>query len=340
MKPPHISLLAAGLAAVLTCSVTAQCWHVARDFRSATNPIGDWTFGWSGGPVPQLAPPTGFSAYQQKQTMVGGRLALHHAMSVGRPFLPAVFSNLTTSPVPWTTCCGLTFPPRAMVLHPGASNEHSIVRWTSPRDAVYDIDAVFTPIDTGFSSADVHVVVNGIPFWTRLLDTPQQKTRFVGLLPLRAGDFIDFSAGFGLGSLLDDAIRLDVQVYEASPGSGWACVPRPTAGGLGDPSLRGAGALMGGGATSLTLEFANPLAPTILILGASRLDVPLFGGLLVPFPGASLPLAVDASGRSTVPITWPSGVPSGTDVWFQAWIFDVAAPQAFASSNGLRARTP
>ena len=51
----------------------------------------------------------------------------------------------------------------------------------------------------------------------------------------------------------------------------------------------------------------------------------------------SVPL--DGAGAVTIPLLWPSGLPSGADLFWQAWRPDVGAPQGLAASNGLRSRT-
>ena len=62
--------------------------------------------------------------------------------------------------------------------------------------------------------------------------------------------------------------------------------------------------------------------------------------MLVPNPLVLLPLATDASGELTLPFTLPAGLPSGTSLYFQAWIADPGASFGLSASNGLQGLTP
>jgi len=107
------------------------------------------------------------------------------------------------------------------------------------------------------------------------------------------------------------------------------------------PQLVGAGLLSDGTANQVQLTGALENTTTNLLIGLSRIDLPFFGGTLVPFPDFfffSLP--VDAGGNHTFGFTWPAGVPSGTSFYFQQWVFDPGAPFSFSASNGLSATTP
>jgi hypothetical protein len=39
-------------------------------------------------------------------------------------------------------------------------------------------------------------------------------------------------------------------------------------------------------------------------------------------------------------MTWPAGVPSGFELYVQAWIQESAGPAGFAATNGIKALTP
>jgi hypothetical protein len=88
------------------------------------------------------------------------------------------------------------------------------------------------------------------------------------------------------------------------------------------PSLTGAGALLPSTPFTLSIADGDPLAPVILVAGASTLHVPFKGGLLMPKLDLLLPLALDGSGKLDVQSTWPAGIPSGTPIWLQAWLPD------------------
>ncbi len=110
------------------------------------------------------------------------------------------------------------------------------------------------------------------------------------------------------------------------------------AGAAGVPLLRGSGAMRAGTPFALTIEGpAGSLAA--LALGASRLDLPLFGGTLVPAPDLLLLLVANGSGTSSFATSWPAGVPAGRDVFTQAWLLDATGPQGFTATNALQCTT-
>ncbi|MEZ5964024.1 MAG: VCBS repeat-containing protein [Planctomycetota bacterium] len=109
----------------------------------------------------------------------------------------------------------------------------------------------------------------------------------------------------------------------------------PLAGALGAPTLRGAGLLVPGQTFALVVHNAAVNAPCVLGLGAGRLDIPFFGGQLVPRPDLAFPLVTDSSGTASLPLRWPGAMAIGTSLVSQAWILDATAPFGLAASNGL-----
>lgn len=113
------------------------------------------------------------------------------------------------------------------------------------------------------------------------------------------------------------------------------------AGVSGLPSLSGEGSLLALAPGALNLVAAAPSAPAGLLASLSSTPAPFKGGTLKPLPVLLfLPLVTDATGSILLGFDWPSGVPSGTDVWFQTAILDPVAVQGVALSNALRAHTP
>jgi hypothetical protein len=78
----------------------------------------------------------------------------------------------------------------------------------------------------------------------------------------------------------------------------------------------------------------------VLVLGLGRIDRPLFGGLLVPIPQQRVALVTSAAGAASWPFTLPAGVPSGTNLYAQAWIRDPLAPQGWSASSALWGSVP
>jgi hypothetical protein len=104
----------------------------------------------------------------------------------------------------------------------------------------------------------------------------------------------------------------------------------------GVPLLAGTGTLLAGDPVTLSLSSALPRRSATLVLGLSALGAPFKGGTMVPALDvllAGLPLG--GAGAFTLQASWPSGIPSGTAIFLQAWIADPAGPQGFAASNGV-----
>ncbi len=121
----------------------------------------------------------------------------------------------------------------------------------------------------------------------------------------------------------------------------WLDLGNATAGTSGPPVLRGAGALQAGASVTLALLDALPGGIAILVLGTTRLDLPLLGGVLVPYPDLlAVGIPVDGQGRTVQRFAWPGGLNSGFTLYNQFWIPDPGGPQGFAVSNGLLARVP
>lgn len=123
--------------------------------------------------------------------------------------------------------------------------------------------------------------------------------------------------------------------------SPWSPLAGGIAGTNGLPGLHGEGPLLGGTTAQLTLGGALAGSPATLVLGLSELQLPFKGGVLVPAPDVLVSgLVTDASGNWAASFTWPSGVPTGLALTFQAWLPDPAAVAGLAASDGLRATQP
>jgi len=120
----------------------------------------------------------------------------------------------------------------------------------------------------------------------------------------------------------------------------WIDVGNGLPGAGGTPKLAGHGQLVEAALMKLDLTGAAPSAATGLVIGFSEIDAPFKGGVLVPSVDVLVNLATSPAGALSLPAKWPAGVPSGTQLWFQAWVQDAGGPKGFAASNGLRASVP
>jgi len=132
-----------------------------------------------------------------------------------------------------------------------------------------------------------------------------------------------------------------VTVLHGQTPSPWLDVGHALAGSAGAPSLAGFGTLQPGTPLTLKIAQALPLGSATLVFGASEIDAPFKGGVLVPDPTVLIfGLPLGASGAFAGSGTWYSGLPAGTSVFFQAWIADPAGPVGYAATNGLLGTTP
>ena len=109
----------------------------------------------------------------------------------------------------------------------------------------------------------------------------------------------------------------------------------------GVPMLVGTGVLIAGTPGKLTLSGANDLVVCMLFVSLASTPTPFKGGTLAALPPAlTLPLLVPSGGTLPLSFTWPSGLPSGTSLYFQYAISDLSAVGGVSISNLLRGKTP
>ncbi len=109
------------------------------------------------------------------------------------------------------------------------------------------------------------------------------------------------------------------------------------AGTAGTPQLAGSGGFGGGTRSTLALTNANPNAPAVLLLGSTKANLMLFGGVIVPTPMAHVPIVVDPTGSFSFSFAAPFA--PGVTLYFQYWIADPGGPAGLAASNALSARS-
>lgn len=132
------------------------------------------------------------------------------------------------------------------------------------------------------------------------------------------------------------AYVFDLDQYEA-----WSDLGGGTPGIAGTPSLTGSGPLTAGSMNPLTISSAPPGAAMLLWIALAPTPFPAIGGTVhaAPFIG-QLFLLANGSGSFTGAATWPTGVPPGTQAWFQFVIEDLSTVHGLTLSNGLLATTP
>ena len=107
------------------------------------------------------------------------------------------------------------------------------------------------------------------------------------------------------------------------------------------PILGGTGTQNGGQPAELDLSFANGSAPASLFIGLSNTPTPFKGGTIIPIPQLLvLSFTTSPTGGIGFPFTWPTGLPSAFNIYYQYAIKDAAAVQGVALSNALKSTTP
>jgi len=120
----------------------------------------------------------------------------------------------------------------------------------------------------------------------------------------------------------------------------WANLGHGLAGTHGPPRLTASGRLQTGSALQIDLVDARPSTLVYAILGLTTVNLPFYGGTLVPAfslpQGTILLMATNAAGQLHIAYTWPGLLPAGTDVIIQDWIPDPLAPAGLAASNAIQ----
>src|SRR5262249_48723916 len=126
----------------------------------------------------------------------------------------------------------------------------------------------------------------------------------------------------------------------AAPVPVWTSLAYAKGGSAGTPILTGTGTLGPGSSGEFDLVHGRPSAVAALFFGLSQANAPFKGGVLVPAPLFSIPLATSASGTIALPFVLPAGLPPGTTLFQQIWIQDSGATFGLSASNGLKGVTP
>ena len=135
------------LLATLQADGVGGPWSAADDFSSSDNPNGVWSYGWSASTC------GGLTLYDQMGFLCLGCNGVVN-MWFDELCVPNAFHNSEDMPV---ACADIFMDAGELVLHPGASNEKSVLRWTAPITGVFDLDARFELIDASDGSTDVHI---------------------------------------------------------------------------------------------------------------------------------------------------------------------------------------
>lgn len=171
------------------------------------------------------------------------------------------------------------------------------------------------------------------------------QTFSVGLAPrcgvladLDGDGEIDLASGLTQNQQADPQVAVSLNLTVPGP---WTYLAPALAGAVGAPLLHGTGSLQPGAPFSLELTHAAPSTVAYLVAGATRADLPVLGGVLIPSPDVLVgTFLTSTAGEVLLSATWPAGVPQGTSFYLQYLIYDAQAPFDYSLSNGLLGLTP
>jgi len=121
----------------------------------------------------------------------------------------------------------------------------------------------------------------------------------------------------------------------------WEDLGNGKAGIAGVPVLTGSGPLLGNTTYGFDLADARALSFAFQVFGVAAIDAPFKGGTLVPTPSfVTGPLPVFLDGTISYTATWPDGLPSGLETYWQWWIQDAGAVFGWSASNAVKGTLP
>jgi hypothetical protein len=301
-------------AALLTSSLTAQEFTLGFDGVGAPGAFSQIFPGLANGPLLEYAP-----------VVLDGGVILNDAL----------FGNSATSGGNiLATCdtCGLGDGPPATML-PGEivgtfstvvdSVELDVINGSSAGGGVFTLTA-FGPTGAVVASDSIFAGVMGSPSFVQHLSVSADAIRSIAV----TAD-LPFGYSFAIDTLVGTKVQGD-----------WVDLGNALAGTNGPPLLTGEGSLVGGDPTTLRLSSALANTTVAVVAGFTQVDAPFEGGVFVPSPDIILLFPSNGGGELQGSASWPEGVPSGTQTFFQFWVFDPGGPLGFAASNALRATAP
>jgi hypothetical protein len=200
----------------------AETWDAVSNFP--TSPAlpavnSPWSYGYSNTLTPFVFTPDTASTtdyFGNGSGIVGYYSPLNGA------FLPTVLANTTASP--FTIASITNWDPSLLLLHPGESGtqgEYSIVRFTAPDTATYNVEAVFQGLDSvGPTNTSNTILVNGDAIYASVIHSYGVPSDVPETLSLNAGDTVDFAVGFAGQNYNNDSTGFNATISETpEPGT-------------------------------------------------------------------------------------------------------------------------
>jgi hypothetical protein len=320
-------------------------------------------------PMPTARAALGLATLDGRLHAIGGRTGTipHSGSPLGahEVFDPAsnTWSSRAPLPVPVADCYA-TVAVDGKIYVFGGWDGNQTVDLTQIYDPTTDLWSSGAPMPTARENAAVGVlgsgafagwpvVIGGVDDSGKVLRTVEaydpsmdswsageSKPAAAAELVARAPDMCD--AIHLIGSGPGGALGMYHERFVPSPTEQWSDLGLGLAGTYGVPVLQGSGTLCIGADTRIEMNNAKEFAVTAFLLGASQLNFPKFGGIIVPDPLVILyGLAADGNGELLLmDAPFPDFLPSGLDLYLQAWVQDPVGSHGWAATNGLLAQVP
>jgi hypothetical protein len=193
----------------------AQCSSLRDVSPSGANPYGPWSYGWS------ASLGAAFSIHTEYLVSPPGYVGLDAWSSgtAGIQLNPGAYVNPGATAVTLST---LTAQPGQFLMHPGPLGQYAIARWTAPQAGSYVVQAVFTGLDVGPTTTDVHVQHDGVDVAAGSINVGGAGNVFQASpsVVVAAGDTIDLAVGYGNNGYNDDSTGVDATVCLSTVGDG------------------------------------------------------------------------------------------------------------------------
>lgn len=220
-KSSLLAHLLGALAFGAACTAhTAVVADFAADFSTTSSTSGVWQYGYAS----TLGGAFGLGA---NKTTYGAANDVV-AWSPAGTFWPTVALNTGAAQVDFGASNLVHLATQQGLLHPGAGGEFAVVRLSITSNFTGQLQTEFAGIDAVGTTTDVHVLLNGISLFSRLIGGYGQTQSFDSTRAFHAGDVIDFAVGVGSnGNYSDDSTGFKATLSTVAP-----AVPEPTSAAL------------------------------------------------------------------------------------------------------------
>lgn len=196
------------------------CYNASDAFTTNSNPNGVWSYGYSATLGDTVVP-----FFEQ-----GNWGGLDFWRSNIWLNVPGVYHNPSSQTITNPTGT-VVLTPGQLAFHPGPNGEFAVIRFTVPTDDTYQILAGFAGADIQGTTTDVHLLLNGSPQRSGLVNGfgPGSGLNINTNLSLRAGDHLDFAVGRGANNEFSfDSTTVAIQICATTNQPPGSCVPAPS----------------------------------------------------------------------------------------------------------------